>query len=513
MRTTRCLLGSLLLLATPSWAGQAVLEFTGGVLGDSVSLDLAGDPGQTALLVPSLSMGPTPLPNDSRVLDVGLDLISYATLTVLSNPAGSATIVYPLPSDPMLVGSVVYAQFVTLPGVGHPVDEISNRIVFVAALHGSTVDTAGLCATARQGHSVTALLDGRVLVAGGDEPDSLGNLTALDTLEIYDPETQSFNAIGATLSHPRSTHTATRLADGRVLLVGGYDQTGTVRRTADLFDPVTNSVTAAAIPLAARTQHTATLLADGRLFLVGGSSRFDLDDVLGSLALAAKSCEIYDPTANTWSNAASLPISQNGIIGHAASRLGNGQVLVTGGVKVQIVFGLPIPSVASEAWRYDALSNAWIATASMGIERVYHGQITLADGRALVAGGADGDFVTLQFFTLTHCARYDAATNLWTTVGSLTSARAYPNLVDTGALIAVVGGLLDVDVTTGSGTPAQALETSSGAFATWTHASDLRLPREVARAAVIDLGLRVLVVGTGDDGTSNVDRTAELFVP
>ena len=77
----------------------------------------------------------------------------------------------------------------------------------------------------RSGHTATLLRDGTVLIAGGDHtckfaPDVL-HCDALATgTEIYDPATQTFSA-GANLTSYRVSHTATLLMDGRVLITGG----------------------------------------------------------------------------------------------------------------------------------------------------------------------------------------------------------------------------------------------------------------------------------------------------
>jgi hypothetical protein len=69
---------------------------------------------------------------------------------------------------------------------------------------------------ARQDFTATRLADGQVLVVGGDNDDSL----ALASAELYDPATGTFTPTGS-MATARLNQTATLLADGRVLVVGG----------------------------------------------------------------------------------------------------------------------------------------------------------------------------------------------------------------------------------------------------------------------------------------------------
>ena len=263
----------------------------------------------------------------------------------------------------------------------------------------------------------------------------------------------------------------------------------------------------------ARTQHSVTLLADGRVFVAAGSAKFDLSDVLGSLAQAHRSVEVYNPAADTWTSGPDIPIPGNGLVGQGASLLGNGQVLLTGGVEVSIVFGIPIPSFSANCHRFDPASGTWTpGTPDLPAKRTYHGQVALPGGSALVVGGVDGDFLLLSFNTLSGCVRYDPASNTWTSVAPLTRSRAYPNVIVAGNEVVVLGGLGTVDVASGTGTPEQVIEVAPATLLGWTTVAGMSLPREVARAAAIDGGERILIVGTGDNGVPTVDLTAEVYV-
>jgi hypothetical protein len=82
--------------------------------------------------------------------------------------------------------------------------------------------------TPRTGHTATLLPDGRVLVSGGQWSDQSGDDGGFATVEasseIYDPR-QGAWLTTASMSTPRYLHTATLLPDGRVLVSGGYNDT------------------------------------------------------------------------------------------------------------------------------------------------------------------------------------------------------------------------------------------------------------------------------------------------
>ena len=75
--------------------------------------------------------------------------------------------------------------------------------------------------TARYGQTATLLADGRVLIVGGGlGTTDFGIQDAHASAELYDPASGTFTATGSMYT-PRGDHTATLLSDGRVLITGG----------------------------------------------------------------------------------------------------------------------------------------------------------------------------------------------------------------------------------------------------------------------------------------------------
>ena len=120
--------------------------------------------------------------------------------------------------------------------------------------------------TTRYWPETSLLQDGRVLVTGGFE---LGDYKA--STEIFDPKTGDWTS-SAPMIRGRMGHTATTLPDGRVVVVGGRNLHELPLRysSTETYDPATNSWELLPDPLKHRIYHQASLLADGTLLVTGG---------------------------------------------------------------------------------------------------------------------------------------------------------------------------------------------------------------------------------------------------
>ncbi|MCH7863375.1 MAG: hypothetical protein IH998_17365, partial [Proteobacteria bacterium] len=103
-----------------------------------------------------------------------------------------------------------------------------------------------------------------------------------------------------------------------MILVGGMSSTSTVADTVELYHPTTDSISILASMVSPRAFHAATLLADGRLLVSGG---FGDEEFI-------KIAEIYDRTADKWTPAGNMVF---GTMLHTSRLLPDGKVLTFGG--------------------------------------------------------------------------------------------------------------------------------------------------------------------------------------
>ena len=498
-------LAALLLFPSALAAQTATLTRAGGVLGFTADFQLQGDPGEIFILMPSLTNGPTPLsifdPSDARSLAVGLDQMPIWTIGFLDG-AGQAFASYSLPADIALHDIPVFAQFITWPGNPTKVDDISNYTAFPTSMPMNSAFTVGEVSRQVTGHAQTLLADGRVLVSGGIKVVGASG-TVVNELEVFDPQTYSFTKRVETMTTARSAHTATLLNDGRVLLCGGANNAGVILNSAELWDPATGIVTAVAPMSVARTQHTATLLPDGRVFVAGGTSDFDFSDPLAAVGAIHDSTEIFNPTTGAWSGAAALPKKR---VMHNASVAGDGRVLLTGGIEVTYIFGIPFVDFSDDCRAYNPGTNAMQNVSNFSGGRAGHGQVTLANGDVLIIGGADGNLLSQVINPMASCRLYDVSANSWSNVGTMANARVYPSAIDAAGTVVAIGGLSTLDLATLSGTPVMSVETSGQTAAAWTTVGVMNLARPLVLSTPIDNGRRILSVGT--DGTG---ATAEAY--
>jgi hypothetical protein len=293
-----------------------------------------------------------------------------------------------LPDGRVLVAGGYDRRVTTSPNLPYPLVDILPLASSQFFNPTSSTWTSGpALGHGRFGHSAIALKGGQVLVVGGADQQDPERL--LNSAELYDPVTKKWLGAG-TIGAPRTQFTLTALTDGRVLLAGGLAADGsTVLRSTLLFDPA-NGIWSPGPDLAdARTGHAAAVLPDGRVLVTGGA------DLVGRLA----SSELLDTSATSWSatGALSTPRSNHLAVSLSNGRivviggLGSGDYLATSELFDAVANGSPA------AARVPTGPGHWQLAAAKPIhvpdDNNPHPAELLPDGRVLMfPAEAYGDF-------------------------------------------------------------------------------------------------------------------------
>ena len=275
----------------------------------------------------------------------------------------------------------------------------------------------GRMSTARYAHTATLLLDGRVLLAGGLAPPGPNiPVQALSTAELYDAATGTFTPTGSMVD-ARSAHTATLLSDGKVLVTGGRDENSIVLQWAEIYDPAIGSFTVTGNMTERRAYHTAVSLDDGRVLVAGGYGRCDPD---GCDSLA--SAEIFNPPSGTFAPTASLANARDS---HSATLLSNRRVLVAGG-EVQLSGLGPVGSYASVETFDPATGTFSSPSATMATSRFAHTATLLSNGQVLLVGGTNcfSDLADCHRSILSSAELFDPVNATFFITGSMLKKRS-----------------------------------------------------------------------------------------
>jgi Kelch motif protein/galactose oxidase-like protein len=154
-------------------------------------------------------------------------------------------------------------------------------------------------------HSATLLADGRVLVVGDTPPAG----------QLFQPSNNTWTAT-STGSQPeqRSAHAAVRLANGDVVVAGGYGSGGGL--TTEIFRPSTNTWSRSGNLWATHASAAFGVLPNNRMLVAG--------DYTGN---SHTNAEIFDAAWGTWRPGPSLTPFQDSI----SVAFPNGRVLIAGG--------------------------------------------------------------------------------------------------------------------------------------------------------------------------------------
>jgi len=333
----------------------------------------------------------------------------------------------------------------------------------------------------RGGHTATFLANGKVLIAGGTLGSAAGD--GLTRAELFDPATATFSATGEMVTARRG-HTATLLTDGRVLIAGGFlGSSNTLLASAELYDPATGTFTATGSMLTARGLHTATLLYDGTVLVAGGDY----------------TAELYDPATGTFAaTGAYAGIDAGTPFVDTATLLPDGKVLITGCDCSRSV-AVPVTEL------YDPRAGSFSLTNTMGGETTVNWWYNvntaslLRNGKILVVGSDEYDDPA-------DAEVYDPMTGIISRIGNT----SLPHEFSTATLLRD-GTVLIAGSQLPGGSGAAGAELYDPVTGKFSAAGNMTTGRHSHTATLLPDGT-VLIAG-GFRGWPAPSSSAELYVP
>jgi hypothetical protein len=238
----------------------------------------------------------------------------------------------------------------------------------------------GEMGTARGSFTLTALANGTVLAAGGDNTwlpaNRMTGATYLNTTELYDPALDTWTA-KASMPHARSNHAA--IGSGNVvMIVGGYNASEGSLAATDYYSA--NTWGSLGSLGTARSRHTATVLANGNVLVAGG---------VGATEATVASTEVFNATTYAWTSGGALSHPR---WFHRAGLFSNGTAMVVGG----------LDSADFKKTELFTTTPSWIDSTNLNTGRLLPGLETLGT-LALITGGIDSSYAirkTTEIFDL-----------------------------------------------------------------------------------------------------------------
>jgi hypothetical protein len=344
----------------------------------------------------------------------------------------------------------------------------------------------------------------------------------------------TFSCTGG-LNTPRSAPGGAGLANGNVLVAGGWNNTDNTLASAEIYDPTSGTFaktgTMGGEHLWSGWAQPWPVLSSGKVLAAGGLSASGA--LLGS-------AELYDPAAAMFTGTGGLGTP---VVSYGEVKLQDGSVLIVGGYST-VTGAPPAPSFmytagTNVAQRYDPTSGMFSGAGTLAEARLFGCNVVLPSGEVLAIGGWQGVPTTFE----SNIEQYDPVMIQWTTVGTLANgvtcdANAF-NLPG-GKVLLDTSQILDPDgLTTAatsnapslsnasfvqlangdvlafggkvSGSLSTAAEVYRNATGQWTAVGSMHQARQGSRGFLMTSG-DVLVVG-GADENSNALTSAEIYHP
>ncbi|HEY1173943.1 MAG TPA: hypothetical protein VGH19_21440 [Verrucomicrobiae bacterium] len=302
---------------------------------------------------------------------------------------------------------------------GITTDVAATKSVSVFDPMTETMTTAGGINSIRAGHTANLLAGDQILVAGGSvRTTPFSPVIVTNTTEIYTLSTTN-SVAGPSMANARISAGSVNLADGRVLVFAGRNDTTAFVAQSEIYEPSSNSFRLSGVMPALVNLPTVTLLQDGRV-LIYGSSTNDVPAI-----------QVFDPATETFTSVSGLA---TGRIGHQASLLADGRVLISGGRTV--VAGLILKTTEI----FNPSTGTFSAGPDMLTARQSFSSTALLDGTVLIAGGQTNTAPNL--LASAKAEIFNPVTGTFTAAGVMATNQYFHNgvLLRNGAVL-LTGGM------------------------------------------------------------------------
>lgn len=258
--------------------------------------------------------------------------------------------------------------------------------------------------TARNGMAVV-VLDNKAWVMGGSQ---MGQ-NALNVVEVYDPQTDSWDTQQPPLSIARD-HATAQVWEGKIYVFGGQNSSQVVEQV-EMFDPTLGQWQVVSSMPTPR-YGMASVQVDSAIWLIGGTTAGQtFSDIV----------EIYYPGSNSWET---LPATLNFARGDPMAGVLNGEVYVFGG----IYFG-PLDNYE----KFDSASQSWTVEGNMLFGCGSAGYVTVGNQAWLIGGMRQGGaFNRVQIFNPGAGARWSEGPPLNTPRRELSAAAVENQIIAVG---------------------------------------------------------------------------------
>ena len=464
----------------------------------AASLALATSPTGTVITGTAIQITPTFSVPSGLTMTSSVILLNDDANNAIAATSGTPVVHTPTINTTYKL-KVCYVDTRVVPSVSNC--EASSGATIQVTAGPTKFTTGGLLNIARSDFTATALQNGLVLVAGGI--NSAGSVEK--TVELYDPVTNKWTQTGD-MKTARRGHSATLLRDGRVLITGGYDGTTatTALNKAETYDPATGVWTnTSGTLIQARRWHTSTLLNSDKVLIVGGSVSSGSGTVV----------ELFDPVAGTFTATGSLRLPRQG---HTATLLPTGEVLVVGrnnsdGSMSTVNGSSVVSSRTTEI--YTPGTAVWTDGPVLNFDRYSHTATLVGNAnKLLVTGGYDAGTNKAEILDVTTVP---PSSRSWTTTTNMSVSRALhtSTYLPASNQVLVIGGynatssmLISTELFT--------LNATTPASSTWSTSGnkELSLARAMHTSTLMSNG-NVLVLGTYYATSGTVSNTTEIWTP